>query len=158
MTRPAHFPPDADVDAMIATARDAGDHAWAPYSGYRVGAVLLGDDGNLYSGCNVENATYGATVCAERNAIAAAVRAGVTRFRALVVHVEAPEPAVPCGLCRQVLCEFVADLPILSVTSGSDARREATLAELLPHAFGRATLERAQQDLAAARARGEGDE
>jgi cytidine deaminase len=153
MTESSDWPADDPRwEPLIAAARDAADHAWAPYSNYHVGAALLDTDGGLHSGCNVENATYGATVCAERNAVAAAVRAGATRYAALVVHVEADDPAVPCGLCRQVLCEFATRLPILSVTRAGQ-RRRTDLATLLPDPFGRASLEQAQAQI---RARGDG--
>jgi cytidine deaminase len=119
------------LDAALAAA----DRAYAPYSDFHVGAAILGSDGNVYSGCNVENATFGATVCAERHAVAAAVLAGTTEFDALVVVCPADRPVAPCGICRQVLAEFCEDLPILLATP--DGQQEMVdLAELLPHRFG----------------------
>jgi cytidine deaminase len=96
---------------------------------------LLTESGDVFAGCNVENATFGATVCAERNAIAAAVLAADTNLQALVVICPADRPVAPCGICRQVLAEFADDLPILLATP--DGQRElVNLTELLPHRFG----------------------
>lgn len=121
-------------DSLVAAAAAAAQRAYAPYSRYRVGAALEGADGSVHVGCNVENASYGLTVCAERAAVAAAVTAGVREFRRIVVFVEADEPAMPCGACRQVLHEFAPGLAGLSL--GRAGRVEWTLAELLPRAFG----------------------
>ena len=108
--------------------------ASAPYSSFRVRAALLGDDGSVVTGCNVENASYPATICAERGAVAAAVARGFTGFDALVIVTEATEPTPPCGVCRQVLVEFAPSLPVVSVAAQG---REATwsLDELLPLPF-----------------------
>jgi cytidine deaminase len=99
-----------------------------------VGAALEGYDGAVFSGCNVENASYGLTICAERAAICAAVSAGVTRFRRAVVVSDVDPPAAPCGACRQVLAEFGLDLPIDGVGSRESVRWR--LSDLLPVAFG----------------------
>ncbi len=113
--------------------------AYAPYSGFRVGAALLGHEGAVFVGCNVENSAYPAGTCAERSALAAAVAGGVRRFERLVIASEADDPTPPCGFCRQALVEFAPSLEIVSVTSGG---REArwSLAELLPHPFTPAAL------------------
>lgn len=117
---------------LVARARAARENAYAPYSRFRVGAALLCADGAVFTGCNVENASFGATLCAERNAVAAAVTAGHRDFKALCVAVEG-EPVTPCGICRQVLCEFASGLPILC--AGSAHVVETTLSALLPAAF-----------------------
>jgi len=122
------------TDPLISAARTAQARAYAPYSNFRVGAALESHDGAVFSGCNVENASYGLTICAERAAICAAVSAGVTRFRRAVVVSDVDPPAAPCGACRQVLAEFGLDLPIDGVGSRETVRWR--LSDLLPVAFG----------------------
>jgi cytidine deaminase len=119
---------------LIDAARAAQARAYAPYSKFRVGAALQSQDGGIFAGCNVENASFGLTICAERAAICAAVSAGATRFRRAVVVSDVDPPAAPCGACRQVLAEFGLDLPI----EGVGPQRTVTwrLSELLPVAFG----------------------
>jgi cytidine deaminase len=119
---------------LISAARTAQARAYAPYSKFRVGAALESVDGAVFLGCNVENASYGLTICAERAALFAAVSAGVTRFRRAVVVSDVDPPAAPCGACRQVLAEFGLDLPIDGVGSKSVVRWR--LSDLLPVAFG----------------------
>lgn len=126
-----------DVRTLLAAARRAARRAHAPYSGFHVGAAVLTRRGGLHAGCNVENASYGLTLCAERNAVAAAVAAEgpALRLAAVAVVVDAPEAFPPCGACRQVLAEF-ADAGTLVVWQGrGGGRLSATMAELLPHAF-----------------------
>ena len=109
------------------------ERAYAPYSNFRVGAALLGSDGSVTEGCNVENAAYPAGICAERAALAAAVARGVRGFRAITIVTSAGEPTPPCGMCRQALIEFTPELEIVSVTrSGKEARW--VLSDLLPQA------------------------
>jgi len=128
------------ADQLRAAAMAARAQAYCPYSGFAVGAALESEDGRIFSGCNVENASSGLTVCAERSALAAAVAAGARRFRQLVIVADADPAVSPCGACRQVLAEFGLGLVIEAV--GPNGTRRWTLAELLPDAFGRGSLPR----------------
>lgn len=120
-------------DELIAAATAVRENAYAPYSNYKVGAALLTEDGRLFTGVNVENASYGLTVCAERNAIGKMVAEGVGEVTAVAVVTE--NGGSPCGACRQVLVEFGADVPIwLCDTAGNF--RETTLYALIPDHFG----------------------
>lgn len=115
-------------------ATSAKERAYAPYSGFRVGAALLATDGSITEGCNVENASYPAGMCAERGAISTAVARGVRDFVAIVIATDAEQPTPPCGICRQVMMEFAPRLEVISVTrGGADARW--TMSDLLPAAF-----------------------
>ncbi|MEP6732815.1 MAG: cytidine deaminase [bacterium] len=122
-------------------AMTAMENAYAPYSNFRVGAALLGADGSIAAGCNVENASYPAGLCAERAAVANAVARGVRNFSAIVIATEAESPTPPCGICRQVLMEFAPDLVVLSVTR-SGAEAQWSMSDLLPKAFTPTSLER----------------
>jgi cytidine deaminase len=134
---------------LVAAARAAREHAYAPYSKYKVGAALLTKSGAVFTGCNVENASYGGTVCAERNAIGAMVAAGERDPIAIAVATGGPRPGSPCGFCRQVLREFARDMPIALVAEhgGHLARRDTTLAKLLPDAFDGSALSRKKRPL-----------
>jgi cytidine deaminase len=124
-------------DDLLARARDAREHAYAPYSRFRVGAALLADDGRVFGGCNVENAAYGLCNCAERTAFFAAVAAGVPprRFSRLAVIGDTPEPIAPCGACRQVMLELGGPaLPVL-LANLQGQRQLTTAGALLPGAF-----------------------
>ncbi len=122
------------MDRLIAAATEIRLRAHAPYSGFLVGAALESSSGEMFVGCNVENASYGLCVCAERNAVAAAVAAGVTDWQRLAVVVDVSSPVAPCGACRQVLAEFCEELDVLLVTT-SGIRVETRLSELLPRRF-----------------------
>lgn len=131
--RIGELPPQV-VEDMLAAARAAQANAYAPASRFRVGAAVLGDDGRIFAGCNVENASYGLTVCAERNAVAAAVAAGVRALRAVVVVTDLLDPARPCGACRQVLAEFGPSMGVVLFGTG-DAQVVTSLDRLLPDPF-----------------------
>lgn len=120
---------------LVEAARAASERGYAPYSGFRVGAALLGEAGGVFTGCNVENASLGMTICAEQSAVVCAVAAGERRFQALAIYCEAQEPAPPCGACRQVLREFARDLRIYLAAARGDWR-EVALADLYPEPFG----------------------
>jgi cytidine deaminase len=122
-------------DAVIRAARDVRERAYAKYSRFHVGAALLTADGQIYAGCNVENGSYGLTICAERAAVFAAVAAGQQQFQLLAVATSGG--CSPCGACRQVLFEFAPDLPILLIdVERPEAITEVNVRNLLPRAFG----------------------
>ena len=128
---------------LVAAALAVREHAYAPYSGFRVGAALLDEDGRVHAGCNVENAAYPQSQCAEAGAVGALVAAGSRRITAVAVAGEGAAPVTPCGGCRQRLREFAnAATPVL-IADPSGLRLRTTLGELLPHAFGPDHLERA---------------
>ncbi len=120
-----------NVENLIAEARAARAQAYAPYSKFQVGAALLTKSGRVFTGCNVENLSFGLTICAERAAVCAAVAAGEKEFVAAAVIADSREPVTPCGACRQVLAEFCDDMEICSVNL-EDCRFTARLSELLP--------------------------
>lgn len=133
-------------EALCAAAIEAMGKAYAPYSGYKVGAALLTKDGKVYTGCNIENASYTPTVCAERTAIFKAVSEGERDF-AMIAICGGKDGVItgafpPCGVCRQVMAEFCTkDMPVLMV-SGESTYNECTLGELLPYAFGTEYIEK----------------
>ena len=124
-------------EKLLEMAREARKNAYAPYSGYRVGAALLSKDGRIFTGCNVENAAYGNSFCAERTALVKAVSEGVREFDAIAIAAEGSAP-FPCGACRQSLYEFAPALDVLVTWNGEV--RKTTLAALLPEGFGPVAL------------------
>lgn len=124
----------AERDALVAAATAARERAAAPYSNFHVGAALLAEDGRVFGGCNVESASYGLTICAERTAVVKAVSEGVRRFRAVAVVTGADEPTSPCGACRQVLWDQCRDIAVVMATTGGKLE-ETTLSALIPRAF-----------------------
>ncbi|KAJ8586376.1 cytidine deaminase [Rhizopogon salebrosus TDB-379] len=134
-------------DRLLQAAVEAKTFAHVPYSKFRVGAALLTQDGEIIRGANIENASYGGTICAERTAIVKAVSEGKVKFAALAVTTDVASPIAPCGMCRQVIREFCPlNMPILLAASDyskrDDGVKECTLEQLLPHSFGPEDLER----------------
>ena len=129
---------------MEKAARLAAGKAYAPYSKFRVGAAVLTKSGRIFSGCNVENASYGLCTCAERTAIATAVAGGASAVTAVAVYTPTTTPTTPCGACRQIINEFGPEALIISVCD-SHERIEATLSALLPASFGPGDLLRAKR-------------
>lgn len=127
-----------DAKELMKIARKARQNAYAPYSHFAVGAALLAESGRVYTGCNIENASYGLTCCAERNAIFAAVGAGERRFKMLAVAADSPEPVAPCGACRQVIAEF--GIPLVVMGNFKETTKTMTAEELLPYGFGQESM------------------
>jgi cytidine deaminase len=124
---------EKEIDRLVEAATSVRARARAPYSGFAVGAAVLSADGCVHVGCNVENASYGLSVCAERHAVAAAVAAGTSVLSAVAVVTESSPPASPCGACRQVLAEF-GEFPVILANLAGE-RRITSVGELLPNAF-----------------------
>jgi cytidine deaminase len=135
------------IEGLKEAAEAARANAWARYSGFHVGAALETEDGRVFSGCNVENASYGLTNCAERVAIGAAVAAGARAFRRIVIVSDAEGPASPCGACRQVMAEF-GPMDVISLGTNGE-RAQWTVEQLLPAAFDSDDLNRERRDGAA---------
>jgi len=130
----------AQLKRLVTAARHAAGRAYAPYSGFPVGAAVRTTQGKVFSGCNVENASYGLCNCAERAAIFSAVAAGHQRITCVAVYTPTEKPTAPCGACRQVILEFGPAARIISICDGKD-RIDTTITDLLPRAFGPADLE-----------------
>jgi cytidine deaminase len=133
------------LEQLVTAAKLARSRAYAPYSHYKVGSAIATRSGRIFAGCNVENASYGACLCAERNAIGQMVAAGEAEPVACVVVTKGPRGGSPCGICRQVLSEFARDLTVVLIGAGDDGgeegRRETTIGALLPDAFEGSSLE-----------------
>ena len=125
------LPPE--LARLVEAARDARERAYAPYSGFRVGAAIETPSGTLYCGANVENASYGATICAERTAVGCMVAAGERAIVRVAVYAEGPELSMPCGICRQVLGEFARNATV--VAAGPSGARTLAFDALLPEPF-----------------------
>ena len=126
---------EQEKERLLDAARHARSGAYAPYSAFQVGAAVLAGNGSLFSGCNIENSSYGLTICAERVALFKAVSEGSTRLEAVALITDTEEPVMPCGACRQVLAEFNPDMMVFSGTQkGKTVSRR--LSELLPEPFG----------------------
>jgi cytidine deaminase len=125
---------DKSIERLVRAAEAARTFAYAPYSNFRVGAAVLSADGRVFSGCNVENASYGLAICAERTAVFKAVSEGVTAFDAVVVCADTEDPVTPCGACRQVLAEFNPDMTVVCCAP-SGKKEFYPLSELLPKGF-----------------------
>ena len=125
------------IEKLYASALAASEHAYSPYSGARVGASVLDEDGNIHSGCNVENASYSLTQCAERNALVAAINAGVKpgTVHTLLIYATGFEVLAPCGACRQVMSELLADDALIISCHSETDFRSWSIEELLPDSF-----------------------
>ena len=121
-------------DELCQAARDARENAYAPYSNFRVGAALRCEDGQIFGGCNVENASYGLCLCAERVAVGAAVAAGALKLEGIAIITGSSPPSPPCGMCRQVLSEFRKDLPIILLNDQGEKER-IDLSSVFPSSF-----------------------
>lgn len=128
-----------EQDALLSAARHARENAHAPFSNFRVGAALRAKSGRIYTGCNVENASYGLTLCAERIAIFKAISEGERGFDAIAVVADTDALASPCGACRQIIWEFCGDVPVILANLSGKIQRE-TSAQLLPRAFDSSSL------------------
>ena len=129
----------AELSTLESLARATASHAYCPYSRFNVGAAIRATSGRVYSGCNVENASYGLTCCAERNAVFAMVAGGDHSFEAIAIYTPTKTATAPCGACRQVLFEFGPEASVVSVCDSED-RLDTSIPELLPKAFGPANL------------------
>jgi cytidine deaminase len=126
---------DNVISRLVNAAREGFEHAYAPYSNFHVGAAALTASGNIVKGCNVENASYGLTVCAERNCLAQGVISGEQAFSAMVIYTNQEKLTPPCGACRQVIVEFLAPNALVMAVNHNNDRKQWTVNELLPDAF-----------------------
>lgn len=124
-----------DYKELLEKAREASKNAYAPYSKFPVGACVLADSGKTYVGCNVENASYGLTICAERNALASAIANGEKNFTAVAIYSPEMQNCLPCGACRQVIFECQKDKTLEVITEFEDSYKVHNINELLPEGF-----------------------
>lgn len=124
-----------DFEMLFKVANEAKENAYAPYSNFKVGAALLSKTGNIYSGCNIENASYSLTCCAERVAIFKAISQGETEFDTFIITSNTKAPIAPCGACRQVMNEFFDENVTIVLTNQTNKRKELSIKQLLPYAF-----------------------
>ena len=129
---------EQDLQKLIETAMDARKQSYSPYSNFEVGAAVLSEDGYIYGGCNIENASYGLTNCAERTAIFNAVSEGKRNISAIAIVADTDEPCSPCGACRQVIAEF--KIPCIIMANLKGEYKTVTLDELLPYGFSKTDL------------------
>ena len=124
-----------NYEEMIELAEKASKNAYVPYSKFPVGACILAESGNIYTGCNFENASYGLTICAERNAVGTAIANGEKKIRAIAIFSPNMQNCTPCGACRQVLAEFKSEEGLDVITKCNDGLRVHSIEELLPEGF-----------------------
>ncbi|HLQ84341.1 MAG TPA: cytidine deaminase [Pseudogracilibacillus sp.] len=124
-----------DFEMLFKVANEAKENAYAPYSNFKVGAALLSKTGKIYSGCNIENASYSLTCCAERVAIFKAISQGETEFDTFIITSNTKAPIAPCGACRQVMNEFFDENVTIVLTNQTNKRKELSIKQLLPYAF-----------------------
>src|SRR5699024_6886500 len=124
-----------DFEMLFKVANEAKENAYAPYSNFKVGAALLSKTGKIYSGCNIENASYSLTCCAERVAIFKSISQGETEFDTFIITSNTKAPIAPCGACRQVMNEFFDENVTIVLTNQTNKRKELSIKQLLPYAF-----------------------
>lgn len=124
-----------DYKYLMEQAKQVSNNAYAPYSKFRVGACLLTESGNIYTGCNFENASYGLSICAERNAIGTAIANGDTKIKAIAIYSPNMDDCTPCGACRQVILEFKSESGTIVLTEKNGEIHSHTIEELIPGGF-----------------------
>ena len=124
-----------EYQELMNRAVEASKYSYSPYSKFAVGACLLTENGNVYSGCNFENSSFGLTICAERNAVGSAVAAGDKKIKAIAIYSPNAQYCYPCGACRQVLNEFKSENGLDVITTGDEGLKISSLDELLPEGF-----------------------
>jgi cytidine deaminase len=134
-------------DFLVKKALEAKKFAYVPYSGFHVGAAVLTSDGRIFTGCNVENASYGASICAERTAVVKAVSEGETKISAIAITSDSNTLTFPCGICRQVIAEFGIPEISLICSNKNGEYKEYSMTDILPHAFTRTDLEKAGESV-----------